>query len=340
MKFLDNLLKKLGQPATFEKKKLFQMGKVLGSGTYGEVREGQIKATGQKVAIKVVVKDKNLGSEELVKREMEIVSSLDHPNVIKLLDWFESKDSFYLVFELATGGELFERIVSKGRFTEQDAQMHIKTILEAVAYLHEHKVVHRDLKPENLLFREDTPESPLLIVDFGISKTLNNTEDIMTTICGSFGYTAPEVLQRRGYGKEIDLWSIGVITYTILCGYTPFPMDNANRYLVAARNSSFEFHAKYWSSISDEAKSFIRTMLSVNSTQRGTAADALHHPWIVGKHDNDHDLLDNVREGFSARKTFQRGIQAVVAANRLRRLTLDGKPGEENVQEKSETVAP
>lgn len=172
------------------------MVNLLGSGTYGEVREGQIKATGQKVAIKVVVKDKNLGSEELVKREMEIVSSLDHPNVIKLLDWFESKDSFYLVFELylslsqlfiyvedrATGGELFERIVSKGRFTEQDAQMHIKTILEAVAYLHEHKVVHRgrslfvrtlvtkrrkDLKPENLLFREDTPESPLLIVDFG-----------------------------------------------------------------------------------------------------------------------------------------------------------------------------
>lgn len=229
MKFLDALLQKFQHPESYEKRKLFKFGRTLGSGTYGEVKEGEIIATGQKVAVKMIRKETVSGHEDMIKREMDIVAGLNHPNIIRLLDWFESRDRYFMVFNLATGGELFDRIVEKGRFTERDGLQHMRVVFDAIAYCHRQKIVHRDLKPENLLFLDETEESPLMIADFGISKSLDAEDSVMTTMCGSFGYTAPEILLRKSYGKEVDLWSLGVITYTMLCGYLPYPMGCLER---------------------------------------------------------------------------------------------------------------
>ena len=122
---------------------------------------------------------------------------------------------YYLTFEEATGGELFERILSRGRFTELDACRTIRAVLSAIQYLHQHNIVHRDIKPENILYRTKEEDANVVLVDFGIAAHMKNDEEVLTTVCGSFGYAAPEILARRGHGKAVDMWSLGVITYTM-----------------------------------------------------------------------------------------------------------------------------
>ena len=317
MGFLDHLLH--SQPETYEKKKLFKIGKVLGSGTYGQVKQATIISTGQTCAIKSIRKEVVKGHEELIKSEMNILAMLDHPNIMKLLDWFESRDKYYMVFDLATGGELFDRIIEMGKFTEKDGQTLVKPIFGAIAYMHAKNVVHRDLKPENLLFRSQEPDSPLVIADFGISKTLASSDETMSTLCGSFGYTAPEILLRRGYDKSVDLYSMGVIIYTMLCGYTPYPLDDTARFLDLARYGRVEFHKRYWSNISQECKDFIKMLLDPNPTKRGTAEEVLHHPWFTQGTATDHDLLADVRENFDAKGTFRKAVRKVIMANVLKR---------------------
>uniref|UniRef100_W8B3F0 Calcium/calmodulin-dependent protein kinase type 1 n=1 Tax=Ceratitis capitata TaxID=7213 RepID=W8B3F0_CERCA len=149
---------------------------------------------------------------------------LTHPNIVQLLETFEDKSKVYLVMELVTGGELFDRIVEKGSYTEKDASGLIRQILEAVDYMHEQGVVHRDLKPENLLYYSADDGSKIMISDFGLSKMEDS--GIMATACGTPGYVAPEVLAQKPYGKAVDVWSIGVISYILLCGYPPFYDEN------------------------------------------------------------------------------------------------------------------
>jgi len=301
------------------KKKLFKFGTTLGSGTYGEVKDATIIETGYPVAIKIIRKETVKDHEDLVKTEMDVVQRLNHPNIVKLLDWFESKDKYYMVFDKASGGELFDRIISQGKFTEKDGRFHIKTVLSAIAYCHEQGIVHRDLKPENLLFKDESPESPLMLADFGICKSVTSDEQVMTTLCGSFGYTAPEVLLRKGYGKGVDLWSLGVITYTMLCGYTPYPLDDSARFLDLAKQGRVEFHKRYWSNISDDAKDFIKKMLHPDPKVRGTANEALKHPWFIEQNATDVDLLSDVISNFNARRTFKKAAGAVLMMARLQK---------------------
>ncbi|KAI9138056.1 kinase-like domain-containing protein, partial [Paraphysoderma sedebokerense] len=264
-----------------KKKREYQFGKPIGYGTYAEVREAIKKSTGEKVAIKIISK-KLLSTTDkpLIEREIASLNSVRHPNIIVLRDWFESGKKVYLVFELAGGGELFDRIYTLKQFSERDAARLIKSITSAVKVLHDHGIIHRDLKPENILFKSQDPKSDIVIADFGVA-TFADDDELFYTICGSPGYAAPEILLGRGHHKAVDVWSIGVITYTLLSGYAPFtPTDDLSKMVSNMLNNRLTFHHKYWSHISDTAKDFISQLLNPDPSLRPSCAEILQHPWL------------------------------------------------------------
>jgi calcium/calmodulin-dependent protein kinase I len=191
------------------------------------------------------------------------------------------------VTQLATGGELFDRICEKGKFTEKDASVTIRQVLDAVNYLHGNNVVHRgtysifptisaadtcvDLKPENLLYLTRDANSSLVLADFGIAKMLDSKSEVLTTMAGSFGYAAPEVMLKKGHGKPVDMWSMGVITYTLLCGYSPFRSENLADLIEECKNGRVIFHERYWKEVSPEAKEFIKKLLEPDPNKRPTS---------------------------------------------------------------------
>ncbi|KAK3102770.1 hypothetical protein FSP39_013833 [Pinctada imbricata] len=225
---------------------------------------------------------------------------LSHNNIVQLLDVFDDKAHVYLVMELVTGGELFDRIVQKGSYTEKDASYLIKQVLQAVQYMHGKGVVHRDLKPENLLYYSPDVDSKIMISDFGLSKT--EESGIMATACGTPGYVAPEVLAQQPYGKEVDCWSIGVISYILLCGYPPFYDENDSVLFQQILKASYEFDSPYWDDISDSAKDFISHLMEKEPKRRFTCEQALSHPWISGNTALEKDIHASVSE--QMRKNF------------------------------------
>jgi calcium/calmodulin-dependent protein kinase I len=184
------MLNKLhGQPGSYDRKSKYRMGRTLGAGTYGIVKEAD-GPTG-KVAIKIILKKNVKGNDQMVYDELEMLQTLSHPHIVKFVDWFESRDKYYIITQLATGGELFDRICDKGRFTEKDASKTIRQVLEAVDYLHSKDIVHRDLKPENILYLTRQDDSEIVLADFGIAKHLDSPDGVLKTMAGSFGYANP-----------------------------------------------------------------------------------------------------------------------------------------------------
>jgi calcium/calmodulin-dependent protein kinase I len=338
----SNMLNKLhGQPESYDKKAKYRFGKTLGAGTYGIVREAD-GPTG-KVAVKIILKKNVKGNEQMVYDELEMLQRMKHPHIVKFVDWFESRDKYYIVTQLATGGELFDRICEQGRFTEKDASQTIRQVLEAVDYLHDNNVVHRDLKPENLLYLTSSPNSDLVLADFGIAKMLDSKDEVLTTMAGSFGYAAPEVMLKKGHGKPVDMWSLGVITYTLLCGYSPFRSENLQDLIDECSNARVIFHERYWKDVSDDAKDFIGHLLQPDADDRSTSKQALRHSWLSGENATDHNLLPEIR-AYMAKARLRRGIELVKLANRIEALKIqedesDEAPGDSDVPADAKAAA-
>ncbi|XDG07020.1 hypothetical protein ABKA04_006635 [Annulohypoxylon sp. FPYF3050] len=308
-----------GQPESYERKAKYRFGRTLGAGTYGIVREAD--SPNGKVAIKIILKKNVKGNEKMVWDELEMLQRLKHPHIVRFVDWFESRDKWYIVTELATGGELFDRICEQGKFTEKDASQTIKQVLGAVDYLHNRNVVHRDLKPENLLYLSRNADSDLVLADFGIAKMLDTKDEVLTTMAGSFGYAAPEVMLKKGHGKPVDMWSLGVITYTLLCGYSPFRSENLQDLIDECSNGKVVFHERYWRDVSDDAKDFIMHLLQPDPDDRWTSQQALKHSWLSGENATDHNLLPEIK-AYIAKARLRRGIELVKLANRIEALKI------------------
>lgn len=258
----------------------YELLQTLGTGAFSEVRVGVHKGTGHQFAIKIIDRAKCKGKESMIETEVNILKRVKHENIIQLYEMFEIGNKIYLVMELVTGGELFDEIVGRGKYTERDAAKIVHKILCAIDYLHSIGIVHRDLKPENLLLSDKSKNPKIMISDFGLSKIFNDTE-VMKTACGTPGYVAPEVLKRQGYGREVDLWSFGVITYILLCGYPPFYDPSNIELFKKIMAGKYEFDRPWWDNVSEKAKDFIRHLLVLDPNHRFTAADALAHPFIV-----------------------------------------------------------
>ncbi|KAN0016207.1 hypothetical protein ACTFIV_010073 [Dictyostelium citrinum] len=270
--------------------KLYEFKDELGRGAFSIVYLGEHKQTKQQYAIKVINKSE-LGKdyEKNLKMEVDILKKVNHPNIIALKELFDTPEKLYLVMELVTGGELFDKIVEKGSYSEADAANLVKKIVSAVGYLHGLNIVHRDLKPENLLLKSKDNHLEVAIADFGLSKIIGQTL-VMQTACGTPSYVAPEVLNATGYDKEVDMWSIGVITYILLCGFPPFYGDTVPEIFEQIMEANYEFPEEYWGGISKEAKDFIGKLLVVDVSKRLNAANALNHPWL--KSNNSNNAID------------------------------------------------
>ncbi|CAI0397100.1 unnamed protein product [Linum tenue] len=255
----------------------YTLQKELGRGEFGITYECVEKETGEKFACKTISKAK-LRTEidvEDVRREVEIMRHLPkHPNIVAFKEAYEDKEQIYLVMELCEGGELFDRIVAKGHYTERAAVMVTKTILEVVKVCNEHGVIHRDLKPENFLFADASENSDLKAIDFGLSIFFERVDERFNEIVGSPYYMAPEVL-RRNYGPEIDVWSSGVILYILLCGVPPFWAETEEGIAQAIVRGHLDFSRDPWPKVSKEAKSLVKSMLDQNPYSRLTIQEVL-----------------------------------------------------------------
>ena len=258
----------------------YRIGKKLGEGAFGSVRKITHRVTGETRAVKTIHK-KNLRSEEERQtffNEVSVLRSIDHPNVLKLYEFYQDDKNYYLITEFCSGGELFDRIINSGHFSEALAARYMKQILSVVAYCHERNIVHRDLKPENFLLDTAEEDANLKVIDFGTAQFF--TQGVhMTQKFGTPYYIAPEVL-RKNYTHLCDIWSAGVNMYILLCGFPPFGGQTDEQILKRVAVGRYPFPSPEWDSISFEAKDLISRMLDMDLARRITATEALQHPWL------------------------------------------------------------
>ncbi|WOL00401.1 calcium-dependent protein kinase 29-like [Canna indica] len=259
----------------------YQLGMELGRGEFGVTVRCTEVATGAMFACKSISKHRLRSSVDVedVRREVEIMRGMpEHPNVVRLHDVFEDNGAVHLVMEICEGGELFDQIVARGHYTERAAANVMKTIIEVVQHCHKNGVIHRDLKPENFLFANSSENSPLKVIDFGLS-VLFKPGETFSEIVGSPYYMAPEVLKRH-YGPEVDIWSAGVILYILLCGVPPFWAETDEGIAKAIIKSVLDLKREPWPKISENAKDLVKNMLDPNPHTRLTAQQVLEHPWL------------------------------------------------------------
>ncbi|KAG0464311.1 hypothetical protein HPP92_020380 [Vanilla planifolia] len=291
----------------------YELGNELGRGEFGVTYLCTDKVTGENLACKSISKRKLRTAVDIedVRREVEIMRHLPvHANIVSLKDTYEDDNAVHLVMELCEGGELFDRIVARGHYTERAAAIVTKTIVEVVQMCHKHGVMHRDLKPENFLFANKKENAALKAIDFGLSVFFTPGERF-TEIVGSPYYMAPEVL-KRNYGPEVDVWSAGVILYILLCGVPPFWAETEQGVAQAIIRSVIDFKRDPWPKVSDSAKDLVKRMLDPDPKHRLTAQEVLDHPWLQNaKKAPNVNLGETVRarlQQFSVMNKFKREL--------------------------------
>ncbi|KAF4640248.1 ULK kinase [Toxoplasma gondii] len=265
----------------------YRIGRVLGSGSFGQVRECTRRETGEVFAVKIIERKMTAkeqmapgrpSNEAMIKSEVNILKDLDHPNVVKYVDFFEDRHFFYAVLELCDGGELFHEIVKRRHVTEQDASNFCKQMVGALAYLHERGIVHRDVKAENFLFKSKSPDSLIKLIDFGMSAKIPPC-GYLTDLCGSPHYISPELISKH-YGTGVDMWAFGVMIYLMLFGRYPFEGAKPGHIAREVQHKQLDWTSKECMHLTESCVDFLSRLLDRNYRTRLTAAQALQHPWI------------------------------------------------------------
>jgi serine/threonine protein kinase len=251
----------------------------------------------------------------IVDQEKKIMQEISHPHVVRCYDSYETDDKMYLFLELLSGGELFDRIVDQGHFTEGQAQEVTFKLIGALKYMHDKNIAHRDLKPENMLMTSKAADAQVKITDFGLSKFTDEYSSLMKTPCGTPGYIAPEVLHMRGYDKKCDVWSLGVIVYILLCGFPPFYADNDAQLFERIKKGQYEFLKPYWDPVSDTAKDLIKQMLIVDPAKRPDCDALLKHKWFEGLGEEKESKLQTLENVSSSNKKLLKLKSSFMAAS-------------------------
>ncbi|KAL4508150.1 hypothetical protein ABPG72_021523 [Tetrahymena utriculariae] len=251
--------------------------KELGSGAFGVVFLATHRITGDERAVKAVAKDR-LSDKQQFQDEINILKELDHPNIVKLYEVYESESTIYLVTEYCEGGELFQYVVQNKRLQEKDAALIMRQLFSAVSYIHDNGVIHRDLKPENFLLKKKSDPTTIKMIDFGISKKFKKGE-VLRQQSGTPYYIAPEVIEGQ-YSEQVDNWALGVILYILLSGTPPFYGKNAQEIFYSIRKCNYNLNLKAFLECSNEVRDLISRLLVKNPKKRLSDIDCYNHPWV------------------------------------------------------------
>ncbi|XP_016335771.1 calcium/calmodulin-dependent protein kinase type II subunit gamma-like isoform X6 [Sinocyclocheilus anshuiensis] len=298
-----------------------QLYEELGKGAFSVVRRCVKKSTGQEYAAKIInTKKLSARDHQKLEREARICRLLKHPNIVRLHDSISEEGFHYLVFDLVTGGELFEDIVAREYYSEADASQCINQILESVNHIHQHDIVHRDLKPENLLLASKMKGAAVKLADFGLAIEVQGDQQAWFGFAGTPGYLSPEVLRKDPYGKPVDIWACGVVLYILLVGYPPFWDEDQHKLYQQIKAGAYDFPSPEWDTVTPEAKNLINQMLTINPAKRITAEQALKHPWVcqrstVASMMHRQETVECLRK-FNARRKLKGAILTTMLVSR------------------------
>ncbi|XP_064863962.1 calcium/calmodulin-dependent protein kinase type II subunit gamma-like isoform X10 [Oncorhynchus nerka] len=299
----------------------YQLYEELGKGAFSVVRRCVKKSSGQEFAAKIInTKKLSARDHQKLEREARICRLLKHSNIVRLHDSISEEGFHYLVFDLVTGGELFEDIVAREYYSEADASQCINQILESVQHIHQHDIVHRDLKPENLLLASKLKGAAVKLADFGLAIEVQGDQQAWFGFAGTPGYLSPEVLRKDAYGKPVDIWACGVILYILLVGYPPFWDEDQHKLYQQIKAGAYDFPSPEWDTVTPEAKNLINQMLTINPSKRITADQALKHPWIcqrstVASMIHRQETVECLRK-FNARRKLKGAILTTMLVSR------------------------
>ncbi|GBG24648.1 Protein kinase, putative [Hondaea fermentalgiana] len=324
----------------------YKLGQSIGQGSFATVYEAELIDPDRKtesgfpipslVAIKAIDKSKIPNDEiPLLQEEVTIMQKLDHENCVRLLEFFDEENFFYLVLELVKGGEVFDQIVAKNYYNEIEAAHAVRQVARALAYLEDSGIVHRDVKPENLIYESNATDANIKLTDFGLAKDISgyNSNKPLSDPCGTPGYVAPEILCGIKYGCKVDTWALGVILYILLCGYPPFYSEDQQELFRSIKSGKYVFDSPYWDEVSDAAKDVVRKLLVLDQDKRLSAKQVLEEPWVANPDaQRSENFGKHVQEGIAEvqKRKFKRAVLRVKAITQFGKL-INAEGGAQNI---------